>query len=120
MEPVTWMLTGMEKHSDEYRSDLLGNNTEALKKCHEPSYERVCGESLYVAMNELSSKPRSFQISDLDKSQSRTDSHARPPEKIQVLWDFPGSRHAADDMAVGAPTIYYGDGVPECVAGPIR
>ena len=25
MEPVTWFLTGMEKHSDEYREDLYGN-----------------------------------------------------------------------------------------------
>ena len=25
MEPLTWFLTGMEKHSDEYREDLLGN-----------------------------------------------------------------------------------------------
>ena len=25
MEPVTWFLTGMEKHSDDYREDLLGN-----------------------------------------------------------------------------------------------
>ena len=26
MEPLTWFLTGMEKHSDEYREDLLGNS----------------------------------------------------------------------------------------------
>lgn len=25
MEPVTWFLTGMEKHSDEMRPDSLGN-----------------------------------------------------------------------------------------------
>ena len=25
MEPVTWFLTGMQKHSDDYRQDLLGN-----------------------------------------------------------------------------------------------
>lgn len=25
MEPVSWFLTGMEKHSDDYRQDLLGN-----------------------------------------------------------------------------------------------
>lgn len=25
MEPLTWFLTGMEKHSDEFREDLLGN-----------------------------------------------------------------------------------------------
>ena len=26
MEPLTWFLTGMEKHSDEFRGDLLGNH----------------------------------------------------------------------------------------------
>ena len=25
MEPVTWFLTGMQKHSDEFRQDMLGN-----------------------------------------------------------------------------------------------
>ena len=25
MEPITWFLTGVEKHSDEFRGDLLGN-----------------------------------------------------------------------------------------------
>ncbi|MGC4018715.1 MAG: hypothetical protein QM793_05485 [Muricomes sp.] len=25
MEPITWFLTGMEKHSDERRTDLWGN-----------------------------------------------------------------------------------------------
>ena len=27
MEPLTWFLTGMEKHSDEAREDLRGNAT---------------------------------------------------------------------------------------------
>ena len=38
MEPLTWFLTGMEKHSDECRDDLYGNS-DALYRCHEDSYE---------------------------------------------------------------------------------
>ena len=30
MEPITWFLTGMEKHSDSRRDDLYGN-AEAFK-----------------------------------------------------------------------------------------
>ena len=37
MEPVTWFLTGMEKHSDEYREDLYGNS-EALYCSYEDAY----------------------------------------------------------------------------------
>ncbi len=37
MEPVTWFLTGMEKHSDEYREDLYGNS-EAFIRGDEASY----------------------------------------------------------------------------------
>ena len=25
MEPLTWFLTGMEKHSDDFRQDMIGN-----------------------------------------------------------------------------------------------
>ena len=30
MEPVSWFLTGMEKHSDSFRQDLLGNKRQLL------------------------------------------------------------------------------------------
>lgn len=33
MEPLTWFLTGMEKHSDEYREDLLGDGREFFLPC---------------------------------------------------------------------------------------
>ena len=54
MEPVTWFLTGMEKHSDEYREDLYGNgdafigvmkthmralHMSALHDCHERAFQ---------------------------------------------------------------------------------
>ena len=40
MEPVTWFLTGLEKHSDEYRDDLLGNHI-SFPRCNEPPYVQI-------------------------------------------------------------------------------
>lgn len=58
MEPLTWFFTGMEKHSDEFRGDLLGNEaafTGAMRH-HMASF---LAPSLQVAMNELSNHDHS-------------------------------------------------------------
>ena len=58
MEPVTWFLTGMEKHSDEYREDLYGNSDAFIgaMKTHMRSLHM---SSLHTAMNELSNHDHS-------------------------------------------------------------
>ena len=58
MEPVTWFLTGMQKHSDDYRPDLLGN---AESFWGAMGYHTACfaTPSLFVAMNELSNHDHS-------------------------------------------------------------
>lgn len=52
MEPITWFLTGVEKHSDEYREDLLGN-ADAFFGSMRNYMTRFNTQSLQVAMNEL-------------------------------------------------------------------
>ena len=52
MEPITWFLTGMEKHSDEAREELLGNIDNFIgSMAHHMS--NMLTPSLQVAMNEL-------------------------------------------------------------------
>ena len=53
MEPVTWFLTGMEKHSDEYNEGMYGNSDCFIgaMKYHMASFY---APSLMVSMNELS------------------------------------------------------------------
>ncbi|MBR5766110.1 MAG: alpha amylase N-terminal ig-like domain-containing protein, partial [Lachnospiraceae bacterium] len=58
MEPVTWFLTGLEKHSDHYRADLL-NNHEAFFGAMLYHMSRMNTQSLQVAMNELSNHDHS-------------------------------------------------------------
>ena len=108
MEPITWFLTGMEKHSDEYREDLDGNYktfSDAMK--HHMS--RFHYPSLQVAMNELSNHDHSRFLTRTNKKVGRTQSVGpemadkgvskgvfREAVLMQMTWP-------------GAPTLYYGD-----------
>ena len=58
MEPLTWFLTGVEKHSDEYRGDLIGN-ADAFFGSMRHYMTRFNTQSLQVAMNELSNHDHS-------------------------------------------------------------
>ena len=113
MEPVSWFLTGMEKHSDEYRPDLLGN-CRSFFDAMTYNMARFHTQSLQVAMNELSNHDHSRFLTRTSHKVGRT--HTLGPEAadeginkgimkeavvIQMTWP-------------GAPTIYYGDEVGVC------
>lgn len=58
MEPITWFLTGLEKHSDEFRGDFLGNADMFVGSIRN-YMSFFMYNSLYVAMNELSNHDHS-------------------------------------------------------------
>lgn len=113
MEPVTWFLTGMQKHSDDYRHDLYGN-AEAFWGAMRHFGASFAAPSLQVAMNQLSNHDHSRFLTRTNKKVGRMNtlgSHAaeeginkavfREAVLIQMTW-------------VGAPTIYYGDEAGVC------
>lgn len=113
MEPVTWFLTGMEKHSDEYREDMYGN-AQAFKDAMMHHMANFYAPSLQTAMNELSNHDHSRfltrtnhkvgRIQDLGSdaaSEGVNKGVFREAVVIQMTW-------------VGAPTIYYGDEAGVC------
>lgn len=108
MEPITWFLTGMEKHSDEYRGECFGNpgDFEGAMRHH---MTRFMTSSLQCAMNELSNHDHSRFLTRTNKKVGRaeqlgTDAAGRGINKavmkeavvFQMTWP-------------GAPTVYYGD-----------
>ena len=113
MEPLTWFFTGMEKHSDEFRGDLLGNEaafTGAMRH-HMASF---LAPSLQVAMNELSNHDHSRfltrtnhkvgRVANLGYEAASQDINVavmREAVVMQMTWP-------------GAPTIYYGDEAGVC------
>lgn len=113
MEPVTWFLTGVEKHSDEYREDLLGN-PETFFSAMSHHMSRFHSESLYVAMNELSNHDHSRFLTRTNHQVGRLASVGAASASegvdkalmrcgvvIQMTWP-------------GAPTVYYGDEAGLC------
>ena len=113
MEPLTWFLTGMEKHSDEYREDLLGNS-EAFIGAMKTHMRSLHMSALQSAMNELSNHDHSRFLTRTNHKVGRI-SYAgaeaasegvnpavmREAVAIQMTWP-------------GAPTVYYGDEAGLC------
>lgn len=108
MEPVSWFLTGMEKHSEEYREDWY-NNTELFWKTMVTAQTSFSQASLSVSMNELSNHDHSRFL-------TRTNHRIGRLEYVNSSVAEEGIDKAVMREAVavqmtwpGAPTIYYGD-----------
>ncbi|MGE4213566.1 MAG: glycoside hydrolase family 13 protein [Anaerotignaceae bacterium] len=113
MEPVSYFLTGMEKHSDEFRADLL-NNAIAFANTMVQNMARLPVQTLLTAMN---------QLSNHDHSRFLTRTNGRSGRVAQL-----GSNSAEENVNVcvmrlgvliqmtwiGSPTIYYGDEAGLC------
>ena len=113
MEPVTWFLTGMEKHSDEYKDYMLGNidNYQNAMTHYMASFMTP---SLQCAMNQLSNHDhsrfltrtnhkvgRAAQLGVQAASENVNKGVLKEAVVIQMTWP-------------GAPTLYYGDEAGLC------
>lgn len=113
MEPVTWFLTGMEKHSDEFRGDLLGNHRSFFDAMTH-NMSRFHSQSLQVAMNELSNHDHSRFLTRTNHKVGRT--HTLGPDAAAEHLNY-GIMYEAVVIQMtwpGAPTIYYGDEAGVC------
>lgn len=113
MEPVTWFLTGMEKHSDSFEGSMLGNigSFEGTMNHYMTSF---LTPSLYCSMNQLSNHDHSRFLTRTNQRAGRVDTLGaqaasnginkgvfREAVVIQMTWP-------------GAPTLYYGDEAGVC------
>jgi alpha-glucosidase len=108
MEPVTWFLTGMEKHSDAFRDDLYQNG-HAFFDIMRYKMARMMYPSLMCAMNELSNHDHSRFLTRTNRMVGRFNTRGseaagqginrgvfREAVTMQMTWP-------------GAPTVYYAD-----------
>lgn len=108
MEPVTWFLTGMEKHSDGYEPELEGCG-EAFVQMMTKNMAKFTGPSLQCAMNELSNHDHSRfltrtnhkvgRIAELG-AEAASENIDKGMMRLAVLMQL---------TLPGAPTLYYGD-----------
>ena len=113
MEPITWFLTGVEKHSDEFRGDLLGN-PDAFTGALRHHMSRFNQNSLEISMNELSNHDHSRFLTRTNRRVGRI--HTMGPEAANEGVNKGVFREAVVFQMTwpGAPTIYYGDEAGVC------
>lgn len=113
MEPLTWFFTGMEKHSDDYRSDLMGNADNFFNAM---AYHgaAMAMPSWLTSMNELSNHDHSRFLTRTNHKVGRTNSLG--PEAANQDVNKAVLREAVIIQMTwpGAPTVYYGDEAGLC------
>ena len=113
MEPVSWFLTGMEKHSDHYNHELK-NNVPFFWSRMQTASAKLPYVSLSACMNELSNHDHSrfltrtngvcgrvAQLGSQAASEGVNPAIMREAVIVQFTW-------------IGNPTIYYGDEAGLC------
>ncbi|MCI8991987.1 MAG: glycoside hydrolase family 13 protein [Eubacterium sp.] len=113
MEPLTWYMTGVDKHSENFREEAIANLDEftATMDCFMHKFSTV---SLQCSMNELSNHDhsrfltrtnhktgRAWQLGTKAAEEGVNKAVFRAAVVVQFTWP-------------GAPTIYYGDEAGLC------
>ncbi len=113
MEPVGWFLTGMDKHSDAYRGELLDNNN-AFWATMRHNMAKMDTPSLQTAMNQLSNH-------DHARFMTRTNRRVGRLQSLGSAAASEGIMHCCMREAIviqatwpGAPCVYYGDEAGVC------
>ncbi len=108
MEPVTWFLTGVSKHSTEAREDLY-NNADVFWETMRQQWNKLPIQAIHTAMNELSNHDHSRFLTRTNRKLGRLQTEGseaagqgidpavmREAVLLQMTWP-------------GSPTVYYGD-----------
>ncbi|MBQ6734905.1 MAG: glycoside hydrolase family 13 protein [Lachnospiraceae bacterium] len=109
MEPVSYFLTGMEKHSEDYRPELHGNHEAFWEAMRGATWFNFPHASAHAAMNQLSNHDHSRFL-------TRTNGKVGHVSELGTLAAGIGIRQEVYRQGVvmqftwsGAPTLYYGD-----------
>lgn len=113
MEPITYYLTGMEKHSDAQRMDLY-NNADYFIRAMKHHMSRMLYPSLMTSMNELSNHDHSRFLTRTNHMVGRV-SHLGYEAANRYVNEAVMREAVVMQMTwMGAPTVYYGDEAGVC------
>ena len=108
MEPITWFLTGMEKHSE--KADIHKyNNAGDFEASMRYYTSRFSNESLNVAMNQLSNHDHSRFLTRTNIKTGRLHTSGTFEADTGINLGIMKEAITFQMTWPGAPTIYYGD-----------
>ncbi len=110
MEPITWFLTGMEKHSEEHKPEYFANTFELVTRMRY-NMAFFSAQSLYTSMNQLSNHDHSRFLTRTNGYAGRLhiDGKEKADQNIKMYIMYQAI--VMQMTWVGSPTLYYGDEV---------
>ena len=113
MEPLTWFLTGMEKHSDEYNGALYGDGVSFFRSMYY-HMSRMQTQSVLVAMNQLSNHDHSRFLTRTNQIVGRIGTAGAKMAEFGINYGIFREAIMVQMTWPGAPTLYYGDEAGVC------
>lgn len=113
MDPVTWFLTGVDKHSDNANPGMIGN-AEVFNNTMKYQMSRFQNQSLLVAMNELSNHDHSRFMTRTNKMVGRVGTVGTKAASENINEAIFKQGVVMQMTLPGAPTLYYGDEAGVC------
>lgn len=113
MEPVTWFLTGMEKHSDEYHPESIGDGPGFFLQMKR-FMNLIPRPAIEAALNELSNHDHSRFLTRTNHMAGRVAGLGSAAAEKNVNKDVLREAVIIQMTWPGAPGIYYGDEVGVC------
>ncbi len=108
MDPVSYFLTGLEKHSRSYAKELHGNG-EAFERNLQISQAKLPIEALQSAMNELSNHDHTRFLTRTNRQVGRLETKGSEAAGAGVSYATFREGVVMQFTMPGSPTIYYGD-----------
>lgn len=108
MDPVSWFLTGVDKHSDNTNFELKGN-AKAFVKAMDENLSNMQSESQFVAMNELSNHDHSRFLTRTNGKTGRIATAGPDAASWDIDYGIFKQGVIMQMTLPGAPTVYYGD-----------
>lgn len=113
MEPVTWFLTGMEKHSDQYHPESIGDGPGFFLQMKR-FMNLIPRPAIEAALNELSNHDHSRFLTRTNHAAGRVANLGPEAAEKNVNKDVLREAVVIQMTWPGAPGIYYGDEVGVC------
>jgi len=113
MEPVSWFLTGLDKHSDRADMNLKGNS-DAFFLMLNNALGKMPYDCALVSMIQLSNHDHSRFLTRTNGIVGRINTHKSEDASSGVKFEVMRQAIMMQVTLPGAPTVYYGDEVGVC------
>ncbi|KAF2956205.1 glycoside hydrolase family 13 protein [Marinitoga sp. 38H-ov] len=108
MDPISYFLTGIEKHNDDFKPELIGNSEWFIHQL-KWAWSQLPLNSKYISLNQLSNHDHSRWATRTTKKIGRAHILGHEEAEKGIDWEMFKIGYLMNFTLPGSPGLYYGD-----------